>query len=506
MLNAAIDFIDLLKLIDMKKSMLPLHTSCVLLFLFSVCSAIFGQGSQVNITATGTGRTTGHIATLSVINPNAFPILANSQQFYIPSEGKYQPYIGSFPETTLPPGTSTIPVTGYCADVHTPPVPSGSSMPPIEQWIPVAPTSPISTPPGQNLLPTPAVPSFTPEQIKTITQSSAFKPVKTKPEDNIITTWPGTDIVIGGVAKPGEDPETFAPVLVDAINKITEAYNQIKEEGNVNTPFSADPPKEMDAVIQQTFWIFTSDLSGEEYEKLVFGEKVYEQFEENTGAEVETLPEEQQESLDEGISDFWNTFTAVGVEAKVISDQSPGLDPTVLASVRTPSCACKKISYDLEVKKGGLVVHAQNHSTPDNPRVAIAGFAFNDVLEVKLSNIRAHCKCDEADCLFYPAESTNPNAPSYTNTDETRPGKADVEMENDPAGEVGPKGNNNCQNKNKSFNADGTEYSFTLETRDEGTLSKAVYQKLRIKTYCQLEGCSRRLCAKYIQLNFVTAQ
>ena len=79
-------------------------------------------------------------------------------------------------------------------------------------------------------------------------------------------------------------------------------------------------------------------------------------------------------------------------------------------------------------------------------------------------------------------------------------------MENDPAGEIGSRGNNNCQNKDKTWNDDSTEYSFTLETRNENTTNKSVFQRLRIKSYCQLEDCRKKLCAKIIQLNFVTAK
>lgn len=516
------------------------------------------QENSLQVTAKGTGQTTGHIANLSVKNKAKESVYVLPEMFYIPSQGKYQSYVGRIPEGyTVPPGaTVTIPVTGYCADVHKPPVPSGESMPPLEDWIPVArdpidpsiligqpsvpepmnppgaqgapsvpePMNPPGAqgvpsvpepmnPPGQNAPPTEGIPvkilpkdpvdAFTPAMIPEIVITP-----KESTDTDIIITYPGTDTSIDGIIDPKEDPSIFGAILVEAIRNIEKGYDVIKETGIYNTPFSSDLPRERDAVIQQTFWMYTAPISGETYTKEVFGGKIYDQFEDATGTSATALPEEQKEEIDSGIVDFWNTFQATGVEAKVISAESPDLinPEMVLATVSTPSCRCNNITYDLEVKKGGVVVHTDTHTTPRSPRVSIAGFNYGDALEVKISNIRANCGCSGAACNFFPATSTNSNSPGYTTTDRTRPGEVDIEMDNDAAGEIGSKGNNNCQNKDKTWNAEGTEYTFTLETRDENTNERSVFQRLRIKSYCELDDCRRTLCAKIIQLNFVTAR
>lgn len=468
------------------------------------------------VEAKGTGRTTGHVATLQATNPNDEPVSIIPQDFYIPSDGKYQPYIGRIPEgTTIPPHqTIPIPVTGYCADVHTPPVPLGDAMPPVTDWTPVgapyvipilkefeSPTPEIINP--VVLIPSDPVPSFSPTSIPGILHSSAFEKTGLS-EAQIILTWPGTDTPVGGTADPAEDPITFAPIMVELADQVEETYEQLREEGVVLTPFSGDPPKERDAVVQQLIWVYLSELSGEPYQKSEFGEKVYTQFESTTGKSVSTLPEEQKENLDSGIDDFWNTFTAVGVEAKVISDTSPGIDPNVLATVRVPKCNCNNISYHLEVTKGVTVVHSEDHTTPKDPIVSIQGFKYGDILDIKITSIKANCVCDDAECLFYPAQSTSKNSPHYTDPDLTRPGKADIEMENDPEDVLNENGN--CLHKDNSFNADGTEYSFKLETKDERKTNRAVFQKLRIKAYCKLDDCTKGLCAKYIQLSILTAK
>lgn len=461
--------------------------------------------SMLTITAKGTGQTTGNIANLNVTNPTQSFLGISNQSVYIPSDGKYQPYVGVIPETLIPPGTSTIPVDGYCADVHTPPVPDGISMPPLENWIPVGDQEDLMSGDDFLIISTTPVPAFTPEDIPDIISSPGFTAVTRDPAPDIIITWPGTDIPVGGTFDPNVDPETFAPIVVEVMNEVKSAAESITESGILTTPFSPDPPKQIQSTIQQVVWIYASVISGEAYEKPDFTTKVYEQFEDNSGREVTTLPEDQKDKLDSGIDDFWNVFTAVGVEAKVISEKSPGidLDPTVLATVTTPFCKCNSISYTLEVKRGADVVHSATYTTPTNPKISIADFVYGDSLDIKITNIRPNCVCDDAECLFYPAESTNPQSPNYTDPDLTKPGKVDIEMANDPAGEISE--NSNCKHSNKAFNEDGTAYSFALKTQDEGTNSKAVFQKLRIKSYCQLEGCSKRLCAKYIQLNFVTA-
>ena len=501
------------------------------------------RDNNVEARAKGTGRTTGHIAELSVTNntPQAVDILP--EQFYVPSNGRYQSYVGRIPEGhTIPPGaTMAVPVEGYCADVHTPPVPVGNAMPPLDTWITVSsgagpdivfgqpsvpePMNPPGAsgdppsvpepmnPPGATippsegvpvkLLPRDPVPSFTPELIPEVTLTP-----RDNPEDRIIVTFPGTDIPVEGTLDPENNPPVYGTILVEAVNKLENAYDVIRETEQFPTPYFPDPVRERESVIQQTFWVFTAALTGDDYEKDDFEAKVYGQFESTTGKPVTTLPEEQKEQVDQGVEDFWKAFQATGLEAKVISVTSPDLidSDLMLATVSSPKCKCSNISYDVEVKRGGVEVHNGSYTSRDNPKMAIQDFKYGDAFDVRLSNISANCKCDDADCEFFPAESTKEGSPGYTETDTSRPGEVDLEMDNDPSGEIGDKGNNNCAYKDKEWNEDTKELSFTLETRDEKTNSKSVFQRIGIKGYCQLEDCRRGLCKEIIQLNFVTAK
>lgn len=486
-------------------------TTCLIASFFLI-GRLTGQGGAANVTVVGTGNTTGHIATLTVTNPGSVPLEINEQTAYIPSGGQYQPYIITIPKTSVPPnGTVDIPGGGYCADVHTPPVPSGHEMPPLGTWVPVG-DGGQSIPTGTtNIIPGPTQPTFTTNDIPRLTGNPGYKPNPPGSTGDIITTWPGTEIPVGGVIDPKNYPDVFASVIVEILEQIEVATDVILTNDGDGTPFSNDPPKERESVVQQTLWIVMADITGNEYGKDDFTDRVYDQYQTSTGKPVGKLQKEQKNQVDEGIGDFWNTFQAVGVEAKVISAMSPGLDleldeqpvPGAQLITDTEDCKCGEFTYDLEVKRSGVVVHSASHTTPTHPIVSIDNFKLGDILEIKISNIVIECKCEEVICPSFPAEDSKPNSTGSIKTDTSKPGKENIHMENDGDKTVGKYGNNNCKNSNGSWNADENEYSFRLETKDEKSTNTGCFQKVLIKAYCELEDCSRALCKETVQINFI---
>ncbi len=503
-------------------------------------NGVVATSIQNTMRATGNGRTTGHIANITVTNLSDDFLDVAPQMFYIPSDGNFQGYVARIPEgITIPPNTTTnIPVNGVCTDPTLPPVPTGEPMNP-KDWIPVStgtgfqvpdPLNPVSTvhdifpggiaglptPPSQgihvSLIDKPPLPAFDPVSIPGIISSPGFKPTGV-PGIGAIPTWPGTEIPVGGIFNPIRDPTSFAPLIVKVVEEIETAITQISDEGLLVTPFSGVPDREYEAVLQQVVWIYTAGVTDQAYEREDFEKKVYEQYTDATGISVSRLPEDDRESISTGIGDFWNTFMATGIAAKVLSPESPALDLSdagvtfQVSNRRTPACRCNNITFHLEVRRGADVVHSDRHTIGrSSVNVGVRNLNYGDVLDVKISAIRANCACDETECQFFPAQSQNRNSPGYTKTDTTRPGQVDIEMVNDPAGEIGPNGNNNCQNTGRAWNASGTEYNFRLETRDENTMARGIFQRLSIKAYCEADGCRRTLCRKSIQLNFVTAR
>ncbi len=104
-------------------------------------------------------------------------------------------------------------------------------------------------------------------------------------------TWPNTDIPFEGSINPELYPKPFSPVLVEALQNISKAFDQLKLAGHVRTPFSAEPHKEREAVIQQTFWIYTARITGKPYQKQQFREKVITQFDDKNNTEIKNLSE-----------------------------------------------------------------------------------------------------------------------------------------------------------------------------------------------------------------------
>ncbi|MCB0652486.1 MAG: hypothetical protein KDC85_14515 [Saprospiraceae bacterium] len=297
---------------------------CIVLFPLS---SLFSQEVKV-ISVIGKGRTTGHIVTITASNFGKKPIAIKPQVFYIPSDRKYQSYVGIIPGGTIiqPGQTVSIYVDGTCTDPHTPPITEGEDVVPIASWVPVEDpgiSTYISDPPGPGIEQVPLltqdpVPLFEPSQIGNIIASEGFTQENFNPQNEITCTFPGTDIPMSGYIDPGKDPATLAPMIVRAVMVIKEATIRVQENPAFVTPFSRDSVRENQALEQQATWVFMGAATGTGYSKEDFSTVVYNQFENNTGKSVDQLPEEQKEKVDSGVDDFWDSFMAVGVEAKVI--------------------------------------------------------------------------------------------------------------------------------------------------------------------------------------------
>jgi hypothetical protein len=264
-----------------QKSKVMKKMICAAAMLLAAASLIFAQNGVLQIRATGTGNTTGHIANLSLYNPTNQTVAFTLSPCFIPSDGQYQPYIVPTVTTaTVPSGvTANVPVNGYCTDISRPPVPSGDGMPPLSSWV-------------------------TAEQ------------------------------------------DATAASLLEAINSVSTAFDKMKNEGSITTPFSGNPEKEREAVIQQTFWRYTS---GDKYKKEDFKANTIKQFETSTGLAFEKTDEKTQSNLNAGIEQFWNTFEAIGAEAKVLKNGGGTTGGPVEISVKDKYCECGDVSFTATV-------------------------------------------------------------------------------------------------------------------------------------------------------------
>lgn len=264
---------------------------------------------DIKITAAkGTGQTTGYIATISVKNKGDQPAKLSPQVFFIPSQHEFQSYVGRIPGgIRIQPGTvKDIEIPGYCTDVNSPPVPAGVDMPPLSDWIPVVgDANPAFDGNVQMVIATEPVPRFDLSQIGTISASPGFTRQGGKSDADTQTAWPGTDSPINGTIDANTYPRDFAGLIIEIVESVEGAAESLINNDEVSTPFSGNKSREKEAIVQQTIWIVMAGLSGDDYTKEDFADNVYEQYEDQTGASVDELGDQQKDQLDDGVNDFW---------------------------------------------------------------------------------------------------------------------------------------------------------------------------------------------------------
>jgi hypothetical protein len=259
------------------------------------------------ITATGTGKTTGDIVAMTIYNPSDMEVKGSLGPYYIPSGGSYQPYITTEKVPVTVPSGKTVYITlkGFCTDITKPAAGEKDNFKPINTWIRI--------------------------------------------DDSHSGVLPPSKLNIN----PESHPELAAPYFLGALEAITKAYDGMKEKGNIITPFSNAPEKEREAVIQQTFWIYAAATRQKPYTKEQFSTRTYEQYEEKTHIKPFTLPADKKQQLDKGIDDFWNTFQAVGTEAKILNTPSKPEDEKFFTPISGPQvtpCTCTKCEIKIPMR------------------------------------------------------------------------------------------------------------------------------------------------------------
>ncbi len=431
----------------------------------------------VIVTAKGTGQTTGHIADLTIRNTTDTPHHLDLGPLFIPSTGKYQPYI--LPETpgiAIPAsGTITVPLEGYCADIHKAPAPLGFPLVPVEQWI----------------HPHPLPATWEPQH------DQGWKHIRSTP-----LLIPGTDRPLGHAIDIDQYPEEAAPVLLEAIRWITSSTDLLLEEDRITTPFHGQPEKEREAIIQQTFWIYTSALSGLSYTQEQFAEQTFEQFETNTGRPIESLREDQREELDGGVDLFWSSFEATGVQAKVLQHES-GIVYQESPVSTTPQCACDSLSFTVRILDGDREVSTQTMtvtrftSAAQDLDISRPTVEEGKSLTVEISSITMHCTCVEgAICSAYPPKSTGGPDTDKPGQVKIRTGENEAQVSSD---------NFQCTittDAEDRWNDDGSTYTMDLRFAKYGKHDSNPYQCLQLTSWCVQDDCRRKRCNQKICLRF----
>lgn len=333
-----------------------------------------GALPELKVAARGTGRTTGHIITLTVHNPTGNASTFDLPACYIPATGKYQPYVVPYsPTISVGPGeTADIPLQGFCTDIHTPPVPSGEAMTPVDTWVFPDPGVPVGT-------------YFNPD-------GAAWAPVPTDAGSTVVPVVPGTNTPWPYTLDTGKDPDATAGIFLAVIDRIRHTYDDLHRQDLISTPFSGNDDREKESVVQQTFWIYTAAITGTGYDKDDFTQQTIRQYENFSGKPISAAPPEAKEKMDEGIDQFWGTFQAVGVEAKIIAvpegggSSRPDLLDKKDEKKEKPKgkCACTSMELDLALN----IQNKVGNMIADADRTQTANFAKGET-KVKLKKIKA---------------------------------------------------------------------------------------------------------------------
>ena len=98
--------------------------------------------------------------------------------------------------------------------------------------------------------------------------------------------------------------------LVKGVQNIMTAAERLQLSGAITTPFSGNPSKERETIIQWTTWAFTSAKSDRPITKADLAKKVHEQAGATTA--------EQNTQLDRGVDQIWAAVQLTGKAAKVL--------------------------------------------------------------------------------------------------------------------------------------------------------------------------------------------
>ena len=183
--------------------------------------------------------------------------------------------------------TVNVPLQGYCADIYKPAVPSGFEMPNIKDWIFEDQTYLATIP-----------------KDKITNPESSGSPLR-----EITPTIPGTDTPITATINGTDDPELFAQLTIAAFKNLKETSLNLQEQLSTH---------KVDAIVQQSGWIYTAALTGNDYRIEQLKENGKKQYEANTGTKLKDAPEAVKEEFEEGVQNLWDSFTLVGQEAKVL--------------------------------------------------------------------------------------------------------------------------------------------------------------------------------------------
>jgi len=248
--------------------------------------------------ATGTGQTTGHVANVVLRNKSNETLTTSIGPFLIPGDGKHQGYL--IPDSTTVKieagASSVVKLHGFCTNINLKPAPKDESLSAFQLW--AIPDGTHSTTKDDWQIPN----GF----YLNVSQELGDFPYK--------LTYPGTNKTFIYSIEVDKHPKSAADLLLLCHDLLEEQYLLMEGLNTIQTPYSNNPERQKEALLQHTFWVYTSSLIGDVYTKDEFRSKMSEQFLTLVGEQKNDLLEKQFES---GVDDFWSAFLKLANTAKI---------------------------------------------------------------------------------------------------------------------------------------------------------------------------------------------
>ena len=303
--------------------MKPLYTA---LFVFCLAYPVIFLGQPVLdsqpkpklLLALGTGRSTGHIATLYIKNESSQPVELVPSTYYIPASHGYQSYVGHLnPGVILAPDTvQSVPLMGYCTDVHRMPAKGGASLA-IEDWILVAPL-PDSMMAYRLIQPGDRVDPYGPVDRRALNYSAQAKEIQSNSSSRYSVCWPDDHQPLTAHLDPNADPRATAALVVRLVQQIEDVVPDLQANDQLSTPYHPEPIVEKRGVTQHAIWITMGALSGKTYDFEDFTKKMHKLWQESSGALSREDAAMASERMESGLPALWQAFEHAAGASKTL--------------------------------------------------------------------------------------------------------------------------------------------------------------------------------------------
>lgn len=259
---------------------------------------------RIEAPLTGTGNTSGDIATLHLRNLSDEGITLLVNPFFLPPTAGYQPYVAPGgesvyipPRNRMPtpaeragnqpghisypaPGEAIVPIQGFCTDIRKPPIPKGVSA-----------SLPLPRPPTGS----------SPESTLLMLQEY----MESRPH-----LFPHPRATVENAPFPA-----YWELLEEVNRLVSQAQRAITPQTQpVSRLFLESRPEEL---VQQGYWYVLESMAGRTYSEPVFREKIHEQFSRMLDMPLEEAAEEVQESVAAGTAELWEMISLTGETAKL---------------------------------------------------------------------------------------------------------------------------------------------------------------------------------------------